>query len=153
MNISRRGFFAQAGKVTALAALVATFPRLVWAKWNAKAFQADSMDAAINARYPGMSASDSSAITLKAPAIAENGAVVPISVSTDMPNVKSIAIFVEKNPNPLAAAFNMQANTVPDVSVRIRMGQTSNLIALVEADGKLHRVQQEVKVTIGGCGG
>jgi len=104
-------------------------------------------------KYPGLAIADSDAVKLKAPAIAENGAVVPVSVKTTLPYVKSISLFVEKNPSPLAATFNLMPVNVADVSIRIRMGETSNLIAVVESGGKLHRAQQEVKVTIGGCGG
>lgn len=149
---TRREFMSTLVKAAGLLAAVVTWPRVVWASWNTQAFQAESLDAAINAKYGSMPIEDSDALNLKAPAIAENGAVVPITVDTELP-VKNISVFVEDNPSPLACSFNIQPRMAADVSVRIRMGQTSNLVVLAEADGKLYRTTQEVKVTIGGCGG
>ena len=125
----------------------------VLAAWPAKAFDAENLDEAIQALFEGQTAEPSAAITLKAPDIAENGAVVPISVSTDLENVESITVLVENNPSPLAASFKLTADVIPDVSTRIKMGETSNVIAMVKADGKLFMTSKEVKVTIGGCGG
>lgn len=152
MNTSRRQFMGRIAKTAGLFVAVINFPRIVWASWNANAFKAETIDLAISETYGGLTITDSDAITLKAPSIAENGAVVPISVKTDLP-VQSISVFVEKNPSPLACKFNIQPRMAADVSVRIRMGETSNLIVLAEADGQLYRITQEVKVTIGGCGG
>ena len=87
------------------------------------------------------------------PDIAENGAVVPVTVSTDMADVESISVVVDNNPTPLAASFEMSSRTPPSVSVRIKMGQSSNVQAVVKAGGKLYSTSKEVKVTIGGCGG
>ena len=97
--------------------------------------------------------SESSAIELNAPDIAENGAVVPVSVSSTLDGVESISIIVEENPAPLAASFDLTPNAVADVSTRLKMGKTSNVVAVVKADGKLYSATKEVKVTIGGCGG
>ena len=124
-----------------------------WAAWNEAAFTADSLDSALQGLYEGAEITESDRITLKAPDIAENGAVVPISVETDLENVESISIIVADNPSPLAAQFELPPDAVADVSTRIKMGKTSNVIAVVKADGKLYSVQKEVKVTIGGCGG
>jgi sulfur-oxidizing protein SoxY len=99
------------------------------------------------------SASASDAIKIKAPDIAENGAVVPVSISTEMADVESIALLAEGNNSPLVATFMMGAGGVPDVSTRIKMGKTSDVIAVVKAGGKLHSARKSVKVTIGGCGG
>lgn len=151
--INRRYFLSKFSQGAACLAAIASFPGLALAEWNKLAFGAEALDQAIAERYPDLAIEDSDAITLKVPAIAENGAVVPVSVKTDMADVKSISLFVEKNPTPLSATFYLTPVNVADVSIRLRMGETSNLIALVEAGGKLHRVQQEVKVTIGGCGG
>jgi sulfur-oxidizing protein SoxY len=92
-------------------------------------------------------------VKLKVPDIAENGAVVPISVSTDIENVESISIYVEGNPNPLAATFELSPYIVAAVSTRIKMGKTSNVVAAVYSGGTVYTATQEVKVTIGGCGG
>ena len=127
--------------------------RFAWAAWPQDAFDGEDIEAVTNALYGTSEAADSDMIKLKAPDIAENGAVVPISVSTDMPNVESISILVDGNPNPLASTFEMTETSVADVSTRIKMSKTSNVIALVKADGKVYKAAQEVKVTIGGCGG
>lgn len=90
---------------------------------------------------------------LDAPEIAENGAVVPISVTTTLPNVTSISFMVAENPYFLAASYKIPEGTTPAVSNRLKMAQTSNVIAIVESDGKLYSAAKEVKVTVGGCGG
>jgi sulfur-oxidizing protein SoxY len=128
-------------------------PLSALAAWPEAAFKADELAAAAEAFFGAGAAADSDAITLKAPDIAENGAVVPISVATDIPGVTQMAIFVEGNPSPLAATFDLGENGVADISTRIKMGKTSNVVAMVQADGKLYQTAKEVKVTIGGCGG
>ncbi|MBQ0720076.1 MAG: thiosulfate oxidation carrier protein SoxY [Gammaproteobacteria bacterium] len=153
MKMNRRRFLGALLKGSACIAVATSLPRLAFAAWNEKAFKAETLEGALSNKYPGLEIVDSTALKLKAPAIAENGAVVPVSVKTDLPDVKSISLFVEKNPSPLAATFHLTPVNVADVSIRLRMGETSNLIAVVESGGKLHRAQQEVKVTIGGCGG
>ncbi len=153
MKVNRRSFLGGLFKSVVCIATATSLPRMVYAAWNEKAFKAETLEGALKSKYPGLEVIDSTAIKLKAPAIAENGAVVPVSVKTDLPSVKTISLFVEKNPSPLAATFHITPLNVADISIRIRMGETSNLIAVVESNGKLHRVQQEVKVTIGGCGG
>jgi sulfur-oxidizing protein SoxY len=156
MNRQRRIFlkFITGGSVTlvALASGLLT-PQQVWAAWPKQAFEADNLDAALKALFEGAAAEESDAITLKAPDIAENGAVVPVSVQTELPNVESISILVENNPSPLAASFELTPEALADVSTRIKMGKTSSVIAMVKADGKLFMTKKEVKVTIGGCGG
>ena len=92
-------------------------------------------------------------ISIRAPDIAENGAVVPIQVTSDIANIESINIIAEKNAAPLTASFVLGPGAEGFVSTRIKMGKTSRVIAVVKADGKLHSIDKEVKVTIGGCGG
>ena len=101
----------------------------------------------------GRTAEPSDKINLDAPEIAENGAVVPISVSAALDDVTSISILVPGNPNALAASYKILAGTMPSVANRLKMQQTSNVIAIVEAGGKLYSATREVKVTVGGCGG
>lgn len=101
----------------------------------------------------GGSAADSKEIVITSPEIAENGAVVPVSVSTTLPNTSEIYIFVEKNPSPLAAVFMIPADTEPMVQTRLKMGQSTNVLVVVKADGKLFSATKETKVTLGGCGG
>ena len=101
----------------------------------------------------GTTSADSKDITITAPDIAENGAVVPVAVSSSIPKTESISILVEKNPNILAASFMFPAGTDPSVGTRVKMGQTSNVYALIKADGKFYTAGKEIKVTLGGCGG
>ena len=128
-------------------------PRSVMAAWPESAFNATTVSDAMNALYKTDDFNSSDEITLKAPDIAENGAVVQIVVSTDMDNVDSISIIADKNVNPMTASFKLSTQSVPYVATRIKLGKTSNVIAVVKANGKLHSTQKEVKVTIGGCGG
>ncbi|MCB1802513.1 MAG: thiosulfate oxidation carrier protein SoxY [Gammaproteobacteria bacterium] len=128
-------------------------PQAVVAAWNEKAFAAKSVDDALASSMGTAANTASDAIKIKAPDIAENGAVVPVSVSTDMSGVESIALLAEGNGTPLVAEFMLGAGALPDVSTRIKMGKTSDVIAVVKAGGKLHSARKSVKVTIGGCGG
>jgi sulfur-oxidizing protein SoxY len=121
-------------------------------KYPEEAFKQKSSDDAIKLLY-GKSAEKSDKIKLDAPEIAENGAVVPIAVSSTLPDVTSIAFLVAENPNALVAAYKIPAGTMPSVANRIKMARTSNVIVVVEAGGKLYSTSKEVKVTVGGCGG
>lgn len=129
-------------------------PSTVLADWNTKAFTAKTTDDAISAIFGASNATASGDIQLKAPAIAENGAVTPVTVdASGIAGVESIAILASKNPIPLVCEYTFGAAAVGYVSTRIKMGQTMNVIAIVKAGGKLLKAEQEVKVTIGGCGG
>jgi sulfur-oxidizing protein SoxY len=121
-------------------------------KYPEDAFKQKSGDEAIKLLY-GKTAEKSDKVNLDAPEIAENGAVVPISVSSDLPDVTSISILVSENPNALAASYKIPPGTMASVSNRVKMAKTSNVIAIVEAGGKLYSASKEVKVTVGGCGG
>lgn len=121
-------------------------------KYPEDAFKAKSEADAIKSLY-GQTAEKSDKVKLDAPEIAENGAVVPIAVSASLPDVTSIAILVTENPNTLAAAYRIPPGTAASVSSRLKMAKTSNVIAIVEAGGKLYSATKEVKVTVGGCGG
>lgn len=121
--------------------------------WNAAAFETQSLDATVKAMGGSASAQSKDIAFVSTPDIAENGAVVPIGVSSSIPKTESIAILVEKNPNMLAASFDIPAGTDPSVTTRIKMGQSSNVFALVKADGKFYVASKEIKVTLGGCGG
>jgi sulfur-oxidizing protein SoxY len=123
------------------------------AAWPEQAFASKSAEDAINALFQDQALEETEEIELKAPDIAENGAVVPISVKSGLEGVESISIIVENNPSPLAASFELSADAAAEVSTRIKMGKTSNVIAVVKANGKLYSTRKEVKVTIGGCGG
>ena len=118
----------------------------------AAAFEADNLDDAM-AALGGKDATESADIKIKAPEIAENGAVVPVTVSTDIEGATEIAILVPENPAPMAAGFKLAGNAVATASTRLKMGKTSDVIALVKTADAVHMAKKEVKVTIGGCGG
>jgi sulfur-oxidizing protein SoxY len=122
------------------------------AKWPKDAFAQKTEADAIKALY-GKTPETSDKVNLDAPEIAENGAVVPISVSTTLPAVTSIAIVVSENPFPLAANYPIPPGTSPTVANRLKMAKTSKVIALVASGDKVFSATKEVKVTVGGCGG
>jgi sulfur-oxidizing protein SoxY len=121
-------------------------------KYPEDAFKAKGEADAIKSLY-GRTAEPSDKVKLDAPEIAENGAVVPISVTTTLADVTSISFLVSENPNALAASYQISPGTMPSVANRLKMAKTSNVIAIVEAGGKLYSATKEVKVTVGGCGG
>lgn len=150
MQIGRRLLLQ--GSVAA-AALLAIPRALLAAAWPEKAFGAKTAQASMAELFGTDQTTPSSAISLTAPEIAENGAVVPITVETTLENVRSVSIVVEKNPRPLAISFDVPPGTLPNVACRIKMGQTSPVMAIVRTDEGLYSASKEVKVTIGGCGG
>jgi len=121
-------------------------------EWPADAFKQKSEADVLKALY-GKTAEASDKISLDAPEIAENGAVVPIAVTSTLPKVTAIAILVLNNPNVLAAAYKIPEGTEALVSNRLKMAKTSKVVAVVESNGKLYSAAKEVKVTVGGCGG
>ena len=120
--------------------------------WNKAAFETKSVSDAVKA-MGGAAPVVSKDVTIIAPDIAENGAVVPVGVTTTLANVQQIAILVEKNPNIMSGNFTIPAGTEPTVMTRVKMGQTSNVFALVKVDNKWLMASKEIKVTLGGCGG
>ena len=157
MDTTRRRALKTGGSVTLLTLLAAAG----WLKpgeaaaedWNRAAFETKSLDETMKALGGNAPAQSKDITFFSTPDIAENGAVVPIGVTSSIPKTESIAILVEKNPNMLAATFDIPAGTDPAVSTRIKMGQSSNVYALVKADGKYYVASKEIKVTLGGCGG
>lgn len=121
-------------------------------KYPEDAFKAKTEADAIKALY-GKAAEASDKVKLDAPEIAENGAVVPVSVTTTLADVTSISFLVSENPVVLIASYKIPAGTLPSVANRIKMAKTSNIIVVVEAGGKVYSTTKEVKVTVGGCGG
>ena len=128
-------------------------PRMSLAAWSKAAFDATDVNSAVSALYGAGSMTDSDKIKIKAPDIAENGAVVPVSVTTSIDGVSSISLFADKNAAPLTANFELGPGTEGYVATRIKMGKTANVIAVVKAGDKIFSSSKEVKVTIGGCGG
>lgn len=120
--------------------------------WPEEAFHQKAETDAVRLLY-GMPFEASDKVTLEAPEIAENGAVVPVSVSTTLSGVTAISILVPENPFALTASYTLADGTMPSVGCRVKMAKTSNVIAIVEAGGKLYSTSKEVKVTLGGCGG
>ena len=120
--------------------------------WNKASFEAKNLSDTVKA-LGGSGVAESKDITINAPEIAENGAVVQVGVTSKLPNTQAVYILVDKNPNWLAAGFKFPDGTPADVTTRIKMGQTSNVLALVKANDKFFVNSKEVKVTLGGCGG
>ena len=128
-------------------------PRLVLAEWNQAAFEAKDNATALSSLLGSDAAEASDAIQIKAPDIAENGAVVPVAVETDMEDVQSISILASGNTNPLVATFDLGAAALPFAATRIKMGKTADVVAVVKTADKVYSNAKNVKVTIGGCGG
>lgn len=128
-------------------------PRLVLAEWSEEAFMADSVEKALQAGFGGSAVEDSGDIELDLPDLAENGASVPVKVSTNIAGAETIAVLAAKNPTPLAARYHLGDGGVTSVSMRVKLGQTGEVIGLVKANGKLYAARRSVKVTAGGCGG
>jgi len=153
-SATRRLILKGAGSVALIGLGFGNVPALAAAndKYPEDAFKQKSDADAIKALY-GRTAEASDKVKLDAPEIAENGAVVPIAVTTTLADVTSISFLVSENPNALAASYVIPAGTMPVIANRLKMAKTCNVIAIVESGGKLYSVTKEVKVTVGGCGG
>lgn len=157
INLERRNALKAGGGIGLMAVMLGTFGLLksgmAMAEWNKTAFSSKAMDDALKAMGISKIEDGATGIQLTVPEIAENGAVVPVTVNSSLPNVEQISIFVDKNPNVMAANFVFPAGTEGMVTTRVKMGQTASVVAVVKADGKFYRASKEVKVTAGGCGG
>ncbi|MGZ8263421.1 MAG: thiosulfate oxidation carrier protein SoxY [Burkholderiales bacterium] len=152
MKERRRRFLAVAGGAGALAVSGLLKPgRADAAVWNKAGFESKALADALR-NLGAANAAESRDIAITAPDIAENGAVVPVAITSKIPDTQSISILAEKNPFPLAATFDLANGADPYASVRLKLGQTSNVRAIVKADGKFYTAVKEVKVTVGGCG-
>lgn len=156
MNESRRKALKRGGISSALfAGLVGGLlkpQQLLAAVWNAPAFEAKTVADALKSLHIS-DVTDSKDVVLNAPDIAENGAVVPIEITSKIPGTQSITVLVDKNPFPYIGTFDVSKGALPFVHVRVKMGETSNLRVIVAAGGKYYQSVKEVKITIGGCGG
>ena len=150
MHIERRLFLRGA---TAFAALLALPRSLLAAAWPREAFAATAARGALINLFGSDQTIPSEQITMKAPEIAENGAVVPIRINTTLPNVESISIIVAGNPRPLAATVDILPGTLPEFASRIKMRETSDVMVVVKTKSGVYSTSKEIKVTIGGCGG
>jgi len=136
----------------AVLALFAALPKaLLAAAWPKNAFLSTDGGQALSALLGTDQTTPSDQITLILPEIAENGAVVPVTVGTTLENIESISIVVEKNPRPLAATFEMMPGVLPNISSRIKMAETSRVMAVVMTDVGIYSTSKDVKVTLGGC--
>ena len=153
MNLNRRSFLVSGASALALLGVAAAWPVRALAKLvrPEAAFTATTVDDALAGI--GGTAETSAEIVFQTPEIAENGAVVPVSVTSNIPGTDQISILVEANPNPLVAVFSIPEGTLPSVMTRVKVAQTCNLTAVVRANGKNYSVSRETKVTLGGCGG
>ena len=150
---TRREMIARSAGVAALLAGAGVLPARAQAAYNKAAFEGKSVDEAVKGLGLAKPV-ESKDIVFTAPDIAENGAVVTIGASTVLPGVRRIAFLVEKNPTTLAAVFDFTDAVETSVKTRIKMGQTSNVMAVaIMGDGRVLFAQKEVKVTLGGCGG
>jgi sulfur-oxidizing protein SoxY len=157
MNLSRRQTLQTAGSLGLYGALAAIglVPAAALAQgqaFDANAFQARTMADAIKALGAGAPA-ESKDVVINSPDIAENGAVVPVGIRSAIPNTDFMALLVDKNPNALAGAYRILEGAEADVNMRIKMGQSSDVVAIVRANGKYYMAKKEIKVTLGGCGG
>lgn len=150
MHYTRRIFVKGGLALLALASLPGT---LLAAVWPQKTFDATTASEAMNALLGTDVTTLSDQIELKVPEIAENGAVVPVTITTSLQNVESISIVVKNNPRPMAATFEIPTGTLPKIASRIKMGETSDVMAVVKTSDGIYSTAKEVKVTIGGCGG
>ena len=138
--------------VVAALAFVVVKPLAALAAWNKEAFSAKTPgDALKSLGIAG--AAPSKDLHIEAPEIAENGAVVPIEISSAIPGTTALIVLLEKNPFPLAARFDFKDGALPFVKLNVKMAETADVRVLAEADGKHYFAKQEIKITIGGCGG
>ncbi len=149
-NAQRRQVVSSALTLAGLTSL-GLMPSAAQAARNENAFNAKTVSDAIKAL--GATVIDSKDILITSPDIAENGAVVPVTVQSNLPKTEEIYILVEKNPNPMSAAFTIPEGTEASVQTRVKMGQSTNVHAIVKAGGKFYSAVKETKVTLGGCGG
>ena len=154
MQHTRRSVIKAGGAAALLAAFGGALlkPGRALAAWNKSAFEAKSAVDAM--RVLGMTnAEESKAIEIRAPEIAENGAVVPIDITSNIPGTTSVSVFIEKNPFPYTGTFDFSQGSLPYVHVRVKIGESSPVRVVATAGGKHYTTAKEVKVTIGGCGG
>ena len=150
---TRRELLARSAAVASLLAGAGLLPQAAQAAWAQAAFEAKSVADALKSLGVGAPV-ESKDVTVTGPDIAENGAVVPVGCATTLVGAKRLALLVEKNPAVLAAVFDLTDAVEPNINTRVKMGQSSNVIAVaMMGDGKVLFAQKEIKVTLGGCGG
>ena len=151
MNQTRRQTLKSTGAFASLIALGLVTQSQAQAAVDQASFQVKTLEDALKAI--GGTPATSDQVSVVSPDIAENGAVVPVGATSKLANTTEMYLIVEKNPTPLSCAFFIPAGTAADVQTRLKMGQSTNVVAVVKADGKLFSASKETKVTLGGCGG
>jgi sulfur-oxidizing protein SoxY len=151
MKTSRRSAIKTTGAFATLVSLGLITQSQAQAAVDRASFSVKTLDDALKAI--GGTPANSDQVTVVSPDIAENGAVVPVGITSKLPNTTDLYIIIEKNPTPFAASFMIPTGTLPEVQTRVKMGQSTNVVAVVKADGKLFSATKETKVTLGGCGG
>ena len=150
---TRRDMLARSASVAAALASLGLLPQAAQAAWSQAAFEAKTMSDLMKALGTSGPA-ESKDVSITGPDIAENGAVVPVGAATTLAGAKRLLLLVEKNPNMLAAVFDLTDAVEPSISTRVKMGQSSNVFAVaITADNKVLYAAKEIKVTLGGCGG
>ena len=151
--MNRREMLSRSAALATLLGTAGLLPQAAQAAYNSAAFEIKTMAELVKS-LGGSAPTESKDVTITGPDIAENGAVVPIGVSTALPGVKRLLVLVEKNPSVLSAMFDVSDAVEANFTTRVKMGQSSNVMAVaMMADGKVLFAQKEVKVTLGGCGG
>lgn len=150
LDTKRRIFLKESLATGAIGAAWATG---LLAEWPKSVFEAKDVPEVLKGLYGTDVTENNDAVQIKAPEIAENGSVVPITVESNLPGITQIALFSSINTYPLAADFQLTASMVPYISTRIKMSKTGDVVAVIKAGDKLYSSRKEIKVTIGGCGG
>lgn len=152
MNTPRRTLLRAAGALAvALASGLLTPVRALAGAWNQSGFASKAVADALKS-IDATTSIESPDVLIKAPEIAENGAIVPIEVVSRIPNTRFIAILAEKNPFPLVGTFDLRNGAEGFVSTRVKLGESSLVRVIVKDEQKVYSASREVKVTIGGCG-
>ncbi len=152
LNDSKRNFLFQATSIITFSFAIGVSK--VMAEWQEALFTHKELNEVLNSLTNDNTPTESNKITIKAPEIAENGAVVPVTVHTSINDVTNISIIVDNNPSPLTSSFDINPQLEAFVSTRVKMAESSNIIALVSTkDNQYFTAYKSIKVTIGGCGG
>ncbi len=151
--LTRRELLTHSAKVAGLLATAGLLPLAAHAAYNPQAFEVKTM-AELMKVLGGSTPVESKDVSITAPDIAENGAVVPVTVATTLPGAKRLLVLVEKNPSVMSAMFDVSDAVDANFATRVKMGQSSNVYAVaMMGDGRVLFAVKEVKVTLGGCGG
>ena len=155
--MTRRAILTASGKLALLGAMVnaglITAAQAAEAEWNEAAFEATTMEEFMKAIGASDMPVDSTEVRLEAPDIPESGATVPVTLICGLPGTTALGVLVDKNPNLLAAWCELPEGTEANVSLRIKMNETSDVRVLARAGNTLYMTSKEIKVTLGGCGG